>query len=60
MRIVAETIGVARPNLHEQLQRPPNPRGPYRKPEDVELLPLLSGRSSTSGPATAIAASRPF
>ncbi len=41
MRIVAETIGVARSNLHEQLQRPPNPRGPYRKPEDVELLPAI-------------------
>ena len=41
MRIVADTIGVARSNLHEQLQRPSNPRGPYRKPEDVELLPAI-------------------
>jgi len=41
MRIVADTIGVARSNLHEQLHRPPNPRGPYRKPEDVELLPAI-------------------
>ena len=41
MRIVAETIGVARSNLHEQLQRPPKPRGPYRKPEDVYLLPAI-------------------
>jgi len=41
MRIVADTIGVARSNLHEQLQRPPNPRRPYRKPEDVELLPAI-------------------
>ena len=41
MSIVADTIGVARSNLHEQLQRPPNPRRPYRKPEDVELLPAI-------------------
>ena len=41
MRIVADTIGVTRSNLHEQLQRPPKPRGPYRKPQDVELLPAI-------------------
>ena len=41
MRIVADTIGVARSNLHEQLQRPVKSRGPYRKPEDVELLPAI-------------------
>ena len=40
MRMVAETLGVARSNLHDRVQCPPKSRGPYRKPEDVELLPM--------------------
>ena len=39
MKAVAETLGVARSNLVEQLQRPKRPqRGPYRRAEDEAVL----------------------
>jgi putative transposase len=41
MKAVAETLGVARSNLHDRVHRPPSPRSSYRKPEDEALLPLL-------------------
>lgn len=41
MKMVADTLGVARSNLHDRVQRPPKPRGPYWKPEDVELRPAI-------------------
>jgi transposase InsO family protein len=41
MKTIAETLGVARSNLIERQARPPRGRGPYRKPEDAALLPLL-------------------
>jgi putative transposase len=41
MKAVADTMGVARSNLVERLGRIPRARGPYTKPEDGALLPLL-------------------
>ena len=41
MKAVAETLGVARSNLHDKVHRAPKPRGPYRKPEDDTLLQLV-------------------
>ena len=41
MKAVADTLGVARSNLAERQGKPSRPRGPYRKPEDAALLPLL-------------------
>ncbi len=39
MKAVAATLGVARSNLVEQLQRPKRPqRGPYRRAEDEAVL----------------------
>ena len=39
MKAVAETLGVARSNLVEQLRRPKRPqRGPYRRAEDEAVL----------------------
>jgi hypothetical protein len=41
MKAVADTLGVARSHLAERLSRPAQPRGPYRKPEDAQLLPTI-------------------
>ncbi len=41
MKAIADTLGVTRSNLAERQGRPTRPRGPYRKPEDAALLPLL-------------------
>ncbi len=41
MKAVADTLGVARSHLHDKVHRASKPRGPYRKPEDGELLPLV-------------------
>lgn len=39
MKAVADTLGVARSNLVEQLQRPDRPRrGPYARAEDDEVI----------------------
>ena len=39
MKAVADTLGVARSNLVEQLQQPERPRrGPYRRAEDEAVL----------------------
>ncbi len=32
MKAVAETLGVARSNLHDKVRRASKPRGSYRKP----------------------------
>jgi putative transposase len=41
MKAIADTLGVARSNLHDKLRRPSKPRGSYRKPKDEDLLPLV-------------------
>src|SRR4051794_32391299 len=41
MKTVADTLGVARSNLIERGAKPARPRGPYRKPEDAALLPII-------------------
>ena len=41
MKAVADTLGVARSNLHDKVRRAAKPRGSYRKPEDEDLLPLV-------------------
>ena len=41
MKTIADTLGVARSNLIEQVQRPPRQRSAYRKADDAWLLPLL-------------------
>lgn len=41
MKAVADTLGVARSNLHDKVRRASKPRGSYRKPVDEELLPLV-------------------
>lgn len=38
MKVVADTLGVARSNLVEQMSRTPKRRGPYRRQGDEELL----------------------
>ena len=39
MKAVADTLGVARSNLVEQLHRPKRPRrGPYARPEDEMVI----------------------
>ncbi|MCB8878583.1 IS3 family transposase, partial [Acidisoma silvae] len=38
MKIVADTLGVARSNLVEQMSHTPKRRGPYRRQGDEELL----------------------
>jgi hypothetical protein len=55
MKTIADTLGVARSNLIEQVQRPPRPRPTYRKADDVWLLPLVR-RLSMNGPPMAIGA----
>ena len=42
MKAVADTLGVSRSNLHDKVGRASTPRGSYRKPDDDELLPLVS------------------
>ena len=41
MKAVADTLGVARSNLIEQVHHPPRRRSAYRKADDAWLLPLL-------------------
>jgi transposase InsO family protein len=41
MSRVAQVLDVARSNLHERVRGRSRPRGPYRKAEDAELLPLI-------------------
>src|SRR3954447_17424758 len=41
MKTVAETIGVARSQLHDRVHLTPKPRGPYRKLEDDTLVQLV-------------------
>jgi putative transposase len=41
MKTVAETIGVARSQLHDKVHLTPKPRGPYRKPGDDTLVQLV-------------------
>jgi putative transposase len=41
MKTVADTLGVARSNLVEQVHRPPRRRKIYRKADDAWLLPLV-------------------
>jgi putative transposase len=41
MKAVADTLGVARSNLHDKVRRAAKPRCSYRKPDDDELLPLV-------------------
>jgi transposase InsO family protein len=41
MKAVADTLGVARSNLHDKVRRAAKPRGSYRKPEDEYLLRLV-------------------
>jgi len=41
MKAVADTLGVARSQLHDRVHRPPVPRGAYSKAGDEALLPLI-------------------
>jgi transposase InsO family protein len=41
MKTVADTLGVARSNLHDKVRRAAKPRASYRKPDDDDLLPLV-------------------
>ena len=41
MRMVADTVRVARSNLIERRAKPARPRGPYRKPDDEALWPII-------------------
>ena len=41
MKTIAETLGVARSNLVEQVHRTPQRRRSYRKTDDAWLLPLV-------------------
>lgn len=41
MSRVAEVLGVSRSQLHARTAGRSKPRGPYSKPDDVELLPVL-------------------
>ena len=40
MKAVADTLGVARSNLHDKVRRAAKPRGSYRKTEDEDLLAI--------------------
>ena len=55
MKTVADTLGVARSNLIEQVRRPPRRRSAYRKADDAWLLPLVRAMLM-SGPPMAIGA----
>jgi putative transposase len=41
MKVIAETLGVARSNLIDRVQQRTRPRGPYRKAEDAAILRLI-------------------
>jgi transposase InsO family protein len=41
VKTIADTLGVARSNLVQQMQRPPRRRRAYRKADDAWLLPLV-------------------
>jgi hypothetical protein len=57
VKVVADTLGVARSNLVVRAARGRRSRLPYRKAGDPELRARI-GRSSTSDRPTAIAGSR--
>ena len=42
MKVVAETLGVARSNLHDRLKGTTKPRRRYHKAQDAALLPLVT------------------
>ncbi len=42
MKVVAETLGVARSNLHDRLKGTTKPRRRYHKAQDAALLPLIT------------------
>ena len=42
MKVVAETLGVARSNLHDRLKGATKPRRRYHKAQDAALLPLIT------------------
>lgn len=41
MSAIASVLGVSRSNLYDRTQGAARPRGPYRKAEDAEVLPLI-------------------
>jgi putative transposase len=41
MKTIANTLGIARSNLIEHVQRPPRRRSTYRKADDTWLLPRV-------------------
>ena len=41
MKMVAETLDVARSHINERRGTTPKPRGPYHKAKDAEILPLI-------------------
>lgn len=41
MSAIARTLGVSRSNLIDRTNKPSKPRGPYRKPDDLDLLAEL-------------------
>ncbi|PZX10857.1 hypothetical protein LX81_04141 [Palleronia aestuarii] len=49
MKVVAETLGVSRSNLHARLNGSAKPRRRYHKAQDAAVLPLI----------TALVAARP-
>ena len=42
MKVVAETLGVARSNLHDRLKGTTKPRRRYHKAQDAALVPLIN------------------
>jgi len=42
MKVVAETLGVSRSNLHARLAGGTKPRRRYHKAQDAAVLPLIS------------------
>lgn len=49
MKVVAETLGVSRSNLHERVSGRTEPRRRYHKAQDAAVVPLI----------TALVAARP-
>ena len=42
MKVVAQTLGVSRSNLHARLVRSAKPRRRYHKAQDAAVLPLIT------------------
>ncbi len=42
MKVVAETLGVSRSNLHARLNGSAKPRRRYHKAQDAAVLPLIT------------------